>query len=64
MAEKVDLKTEKDSRSSGDEKAIGGGQIYDPSTVHGLPPDPDADLSPEERAAIVGFPFPVFCSVC
>jgi hypothetical protein len=53
--EKMEL-PERDSRSSGDEKAVVGGQVFDPTMVHGLPEDPDAHLSPEERAAIVGLP--------
>jgi hypothetical protein len=59
MAEKADL-AEKESKSSGDEKAIGGGQLYDPSLVHDLPPDPDAHLSAEEKAAVVGLPLLTF----
>lgn len=35
--------------SSGDGSALG-------ATTIGLPPDPDAHLSDEEKAAIVGFP--------
>ena len=40
---------------SDDEKRVGVGQGEFETLGHGqLPPDPDAHLSPEERAAIVG----------
>lgn len=62
MAEKADL-AERESKSSGDEKAIGGGQLYDPALVHDLPPDPDAHMSAEEKAAIVRLPLLASASV-
>lgn len=62
MAEKADL-AERGSKSSGDEKAIVGGQLYDPALVHDLPPDPDAHLSAEEKAAIVRLPLLTFASM-
>ena len=55
MESKGDVKHESDSSSSG-EKAVAANLEAPHPYVADLPPDPDAHLSPEERAAIVNFP--------
>jgi len=53
MAAVRDVKADETGDRSSEEKYVH--VAFDPATVHDMPPDPDENLSVEEKAHIVGF---------
>jgi hypothetical protein len=53
MAPVRDVKVDETGDRSSNEKYVY--QVFDPVTVHDMPPDPDENLSAEEKAHIVSF---------
>jgi len=53
MAAVHEVKVDETADRSSDEKYVHA--VFDPAAVHDMPPDPDENLSAEEKAHIVGF---------
>jgi hypothetical protein len=59
MAAVGDVKGDETADRNSDEKYVHA--VFDPAAVHDMPPDPDENLSAEEKAHIVGFYLYVLC---
>ena len=59
MAAVRDVKVDETGGRSSSEKYVH--IAFDPAAVHDMPPDPDENLSAEEKAHIVGF---YICTLC
>jgi hypothetical protein len=59
MAAVRDVKVDETGDRSSSEKYVHA--AFDPAAVHDMPPDPDENLSAEEKAHMVGF---YICTLC